>query len=112
MIEFFLPIYRALFDHFSYEKPRWVSFCPDGVFFCPEYHPQPLFFTPLSHTPFMDMFVHKTPPTPPKKQPFSWPELESGQSELLSGQPGLQLGTENVRKVDKTFLEVGKQEII
>ena len=40
----------------------------------------------------------KTNPTP--KQPFSWPELESEQNELLSGQPGPQ--------VDNMFEKWGK----
>ena len=67
MIDFFPPI----LEHFCqiwYKLPRWVAFCTGGVSFCPEYHPQPLFSTQPSHTPFGDMFVHKTyktPPTPP-----------------------------------------------
>ena len=47
---------------FPYKLPIWVSFCPYGVSFCPEYHPQPLFFTQPSRT-------QKTP-TPPQNTPF------------------------------------------
>ena len=63
-----------------------VSIYPDGVSLCPEYHLQPLFFTQQSKTPFWDT----TNPTP--KHPFSWPELESGQNELLCEQNGPHLG--------------------
>ena len=77
MIEFFPPNSRALFAHFLYTLPRWVSFYQ-------EYHPQPLFFTQPSDTPLGNKSVHKTP--------FSWPELEGGQNELLSRQFGPQLG--------------------
>ena len=86
MINFFF----AILEHFCplwYKLPRWVSFCPDGVSFCPEYHTQPLYFTQPSHTLFGNMYIHKTPPTP--KHPFSWPELESGQNHLPSGVKGL-----------------------
>ena len=82
----------STFAHFSYKLPRWVAFCQDGASFCLEYYPHPLFFTQQSHTPFKDMYVHKTPVKPSPKHPFSWPELECGQNELSSGQFGPQLG--------------------
>ena len=63
---------------------RWVSFCP-------EYHPQPLILV-SSHTPFLGYVRTQNTHNPTPKHPFSWPELESGQNELLSGQPGPQLG--------------------
>ena len=40
--------------------------------------------TQLSQTPFGEIYVHKTPPSPR--------ELESGQNELQSGQNGPHLG--------------------
>ena len=81
---------RALLTTFRMNWPGGVSFCPDWVFFCPVYHPQPCSLlcrhTPLSK--FGDVFKHKTPTTPPQNTPFP----ESGQNELQSGQPGPQLG--------------------
>ena len=71
------PNSRALLPTFRMNWPDGISFCPDGVSFWPEYHPQPLFFTLPSHS-----------PSPTPKQTFSWPELESGQTELPPGQPG------------------------
>ena len=75
MMDFFFPIpehFCPLFAHRRTNCPDGVFFCPDGVSFRPDFHPQPLFFTLPSHTPFGDMYVHKTPlPPPPKKNsPF------------------------------------------
>ena len=39
---FFWPKSRALL-------PTFRTNCPDGVSFCPDFHPQPLFFTQPSH---------------------------------------------------------------
>ena len=50
MIEFDPPIS----GHFSHIAQMGLI-CPDGVSFCPDYHPQPLFFTQPSHTPLGDM---------------------------------------------------------
>ena len=72
--------------------PRWA-----------EYHPQSLFFTQHPHTSFRDMYVHKTPPSPPKN-PFSWPELESGQNEMSSGQFRPQLGKISEMWAKKNFI--------
>ena len=55
------------------ELLRWVSFCPDGVSFCPECHPQPLFFTQQSHTHFLGYVLTQNTPKPTPKHPFSWP---------------------------------------
>ena len=65
----FLPPILEHVCHFLCKLPIWVSFCPDGVSFCPEYHLQPLFFTQPSHT----MYLHKTlprVPTPPQNTLF------------------------------------------
>ena len=56
--------------HFLYKLPRWVSFCPNGVSICPEYHHQPLFSTQPSQTQFWNMYLHKTPPSQPQNTPF------------------------------------------
>ena len=57
---FFWPNARALLPTFRTNCSDGVSFWPDGVSFCPDFHLQPLFFTMQSHTPFGDMYVHKT----------------------------------------------------
>ena len=62
-----------------------VSFCPDGVSFCPEYHPKTLFFTQPSHTPFEDTYVHKTPPNPPQNNPFLGLNLKVGNENYRLG---------------------------
>ena len=60
---FFLPNSRALL-------PTVHTNCPDGVSLCPDFHPQPLFFTQPPHTPLGDMYVHQTPPHLTPKDPF------------------------------------------
>ena len=63
----------------------WVSFCSDGVLFCPEYHTQPLFFTQQSHTPFWDIYMHKIFPTPPQYTPFPGLNLKMGKMNCSVG---------------------------
>ena len=98
------------FCHISYKSPRWVSFCADGISFCPEHHLQPLFFTQLSHTPFRDMYVPKTPQRAqvhPKTPPFltwTWKWAKWTTFWAICTPTG-----QNVWKVGKTFLEVGKK---
>ena len=73
MMDFFFPIpehFCPLFAHRRTNCPDGVFFCPDGVSFRPDFHPQPLFFTLPSHTPFGDMYVHKTPHPPHSKTPL------------------------------------------
>ena len=104
MIDFF---FSSTFAHFSYKLPRWVSFFPDGVSFCPEYHPQPLFFTQPSHTPLWDMYGHKTPTSPliiPLFLAWIW-KLAKWTTVWATWTRTEQ----NVWKVGKTFLEVGKK---
>ena len=50
----------STFAPFPFELPRWVSICPDGVSFSPETTPNPCSLL-RRHTPFGDMYVHKTP---------------------------------------------------
>ena len=88
MIEFLFPNssnFESTFAHFSYKFPRWVSFCPDRVSIRPEYHQQPLFFTQPSQTPFGNIYVHKTPPTPPQNTPFPGLILKVGQTNYCLG---------------------------
>ena len=61
MIKKQIPNSRALLPTFLTKCLDGVSFCPDGVSFCPKYHHQLLIFTLPSHTPFEDMYIHKTP---------------------------------------------------
>ena len=84
--------YVSNLEHFCplFKLPKWVSFCPDGLSFCPEYHPQFLFFTQLSHTPCLDMYVHKIHQSPPQNTPFPGLNLKVGK--LQSGQFGPLLG--------------------
>ena len=82
MIEFVFPNSRALlptFLHFSNKLPRWVSLCPDLVSFCPEDHPQSLFFTQPSHTPF----GYKTHQNLPQNTPFPGLNLPVGKMNYL-----------------------------
>ena len=64
--------------------PRWGLILSEYNFL-PDYHLQPLFFTQPSHT-LLGICTYTKKPT--QKQPFSWPELASGQNELQSGQFG------------------------
>ena len=82
-----------------------ISFHPDGVLFCPEHHPQPLFFAQQSLTPFWDMYIHRTSPTPPQKTPF--PGLNLKVSKWTTWTQSEQ----NVWKVDRTCLEVGRKHL-
>ena len=55
--------------------PRWGDI---GDLFCPNPHPQPLSLTLQSHTPFGDMYVHRTPKSPPQNTPFPSLNLKVG----------------------------------
>ena len=44
------------------------------------------------HTPLLGYVSTQNTPKPTPKHPFSWPELEIGQNELLSGQFRPKLG--------------------
>ena len=109
MVEFFCPILK----HFLYKLPSWVPFCPDGVWFCPENHQQPLFFTQPSLNPFWDMYEHETPAALPQNTPFPGLIFESRQNELLCYSAVWAKWTpsgQNDWKAGKTFLEVGKKK--
>ena len=69
-------------------------------------------FTALLPT-FSGYAQTQTTPSPTPKSPFSWPDFENGQNELLPGQNGPQCppSGQNVWKVGKPFLEVGKKKL-
>ena len=75
----------------NFFSPILEHFCPpfiqiaQMVSFCPEYLPQPLFFTQPSHTPFGDMRVHKTHPIPPQITPYPGLNLKVGKMNYRLG---------------------------
>ena len=79
MIEFFCPILEH-FCPFQYNLPGLVSFCQDGVSFCPEYHHEPLIYTQPSQTPFRDIYEQETLPAPPQNTPFPGLILKVGKN--------------------------------
>ena len=80
-LHFFFPILEHLcpflvqIGQMDLILPRWGNI---GVLFCPDPHPQPLFLTLQSHTPFGDMYVHKTPQSPPQNTHFAGLNLKVG----------------------------------
>ena len=71
------------------------------------------------HKPLSGICTYTKHPQPHAKTPLLWPDFDSGQNELLSGQKGPQLckmseksvlttSSLQTSKVGKTFLEVGK----
>ena len=71
--------------------PTFRTDCPDGSHFAqmgpriPK--PTPVLYSAVIH-PFRGYVRTQNTPKPTPKHPFSWPELESGQNERPSGQPG------------------------
>ena len=88
------------------------SFCFNSILFCPEYHPEPLFFTQLSH-PFwgyvLIMYIHKTSPTPPQNTPL--PGLNSKVGKMNYNRATWTPTGQYVWNTDKKFLEVDKKLI-
>ena len=108
MLEFFFQFLEPEhFAHFLYKLPRWVSFCPDGVSLCPEYHHEPLFFTQLSQFPLGDMYVHKTSPTLLQNTPFPGLNLKMGKMSYCLGK--MDPNWAKYLKIGQAFLEVGKK---
>ena len=83
MIEFF-PQFQSTFAHFSNKLPTWVSFCSDGVSFCPEFHPQPLFLFGR-HTSLWGFVRTQNTPTPPQNTPFPGLNLKMGKMNYRLG---------------------------
>ena len=65
--------------------PRWGLILPRSP------PPTPVLYPDVTH-PFWRYVYTQNSPKPTSKHPISWPELESGQNELQSGQFGHQLG--------------------
>ena len=91
MIEFFLPNSRPLL-------PTFCTNCPDGSYFAQmgshlprKPPPIPVLYSAVTK-PFLGYVRTRNTPSPAPKHPFSWPDFESGQNELLSGQNGPHLG--------------------
>ena len=91
------------FCHLSYKLPIWVSFCPDGVSFCPKYHTQPLI---SPHTPVSGICTYTKHPKAYPKIPlflfWTW-KWANWRTVWASQTPKRQ----NVWKMGKPFREVG-----
>ena len=106
MIEFFPPSlehFGPLFVQIAQMGlilPRWGLILPRIP------PPTPVVYSAVIH-PFWRCVSTQNTPKPTPKHPFSWPELESGQNELPSGQPGPQLG-KLIEKWTKNFQKLAK----
>ena len=96
--------------------PTFSTNCLDGSHFAQmgsqfAQNPNPNPCSLLSrHTPFWDIYVHNTHPTPKTVNPFFWTKLESGQTELPSGQTGPQLG--NMFEKRQNFSISGQKSLL
>ena len=109
MIEFFPPNSRALLPTLPTNYPDGSHFAKKGSHFAQNTTTNPCSLL-SRHTllPGQGYVGEQNTPQPTPKQPFSWPELESGQNELQSGQFGPQLG-KMFEKWANFFLEVDKK---
>ena len=90
----------------QYKLPRWVSICPYGVSFCPQYHPQPLFFT-QSLWGICTYTKHpKAHPKTPLFLAWTWKWAKWTTVWAIWIPTG-----QNVWTVGKTFVEVGKTNL-
>ena len=62
----------------------------------------PVLYSTVTY-PFQGYVCTQNTPTPTPKHSFSWPELESGQNELQSGQPGPWELTRFPPQIDQIF---------
>ena len=76
MNEFFFSSSRALF-------PVFVQIAQMGLILPRIPPPAPVLYSAVTHA-FQGYVRTQNTPKPTSKHPFSWPELESGQNELLS----------------------------
>ena len=84
ILEIFCPLFMHIAQMGSH-LPRW------GLILLRIKPLTPVLYSAVNH--FFLGYVHaQNTPNPTPKQPFSWPELESGQNELPSVQPRPQLG--------------------
>ena len=87
----FFPNSRAHLPTFHTSCPNGSHFAQMGSHFAQNTTPNPCSLL-SSHTPLLEICTYTKHHQPTQKHPFSCPELESGQNELQSGQPGPQLG--------------------
>ena len=105
MIEFFCPVlehFCPLLVHIAQMGlilPRWGLVLPRIPL------PTPVLYSAVTNS-FLGYVRTRNTPKPTPKHLFSWPEVESGQNKLLSGQNGSHLG-----KMFEKWANVGKKII-
>ena len=70
MIEFLYSQFQSTLPTFRTNCTDGSHFAQMGSHFAKNHHPHTPFFTQTSHTPFGDIYVHKTPPNPPQNTNF------------------------------------------
>ena len=83
--------------------PRWGLILPRIP------PPTPVLYSAVTH-PFRGYVYTQNTPIPTSKHPFSWPELESGQNKLPTGQPWPHLG--KMSKNEQNFSISGQKKFI
>ena len=91
MIVFFLPNSRGLLPTFHTNCPDGSHFAQMGSHFTQNTTTNPCSLL-SSHKRLSGICTNTKHPQPHSKTPLSWPDFESGQNELLSGQNGPHLG--------------------
>ena len=113
MIEFSFPNSRALLPTLPTNCPSGSHFAQMGSHFAQITAPNPcsLLSHLLSHhTPFWDMYVHKTSTSPPENTPFPGLNLKIGKINYRLG--NLDPNRAKCLKSGQIFLEVGKKKIL
>ena len=108
MIEFFLPNSRALLPTFRTNCPDWSHFAQMGLILPRIPPPTPVLYSAATKT-FLGYVQTRNTPSPTPKHPFSLPDFESGQNELLSGQNGPHLA--KCLKSGQNFSRSGQKKI-
>ena len=102
ILEHFCPLFQQI-AQVGLILPRW------GLILLRVPLPTPILYSAVTN-PFQGYIRTQNTPNPTPKHPFSCPDFESGQNELLSEQKWTPTG-QNIWKVGKTFLEVGKKKL-
>ena len=85
-------VFCSTFAHFSYILATWGLTLPRQGLILPRIPPPtPILYSAVTH-PFRGYARTQNTPNPTPKHPFSWAELQNGQNEPQSGQPGPHLG--------------------
>ena len=89
MIELFFFNCRAYLPTFTTNCPDESHFAAMGSHFAklPRIPPPTLFSTQQSHTPFANMYIQKTTPTPPQNTPFPVLNLKLGKMNYCPSVP-------------------------